>query len=176
MTRNLCLIATVMLLVAHASAAPPAQPTPAGKPPDEKASVLAAMDRYLTAISSDDLRGMAAMQTAEGMTYRARAVEGGGWDVVAHPNSYWADPSRNDGHAHRERYWSPTVLIRGGIAVVWAPYEFWIDGKTSHCGVDVFDFVKVGGEWRVSNSMWTVEPGACAELRPADASAVRPAN
>ncbi|MBK9064929.1 MAG: hypothetical protein IPL89_17350 [Acidobacteria bacterium] len=48
------------------------------------------------------------------------------------------------------------------IAVVWAPYEFWIDGKTSHCGIDVFDFVKVDGAWRVANAMWTVEPNACS--------------
>ena len=59
---------------------------------------------------------------------------------------------------------------------MWAPYEFWTDGKTSHCGVDVFDFVKIGGVWRVSNSMWTVEANACAELRPADALQLRPGN
>lgn len=97
-------------------------------------------------------------------------------EVLGHPNSHRIDPSREDGRTHRERYWSPTVLIRGGIAVVWAPYEYWIDGETSHCGVDVFNFVKIDGAWRVSNSMWTVEPNACAELRPAEASQIRPAN
>jgi hypothetical protein len=48
----------------------------------------------------------------------------------------------SDGMTYRGRYWSPTVLIRGSLAAVWAPYEFWIDGRTSHCGVDVFDCVK----------------------------------
>jgi hypothetical protein len=151
-------------------------PVPAGHQSAEETAVLEAMDRYMTAISANDLHAMAAMQTSEGMTYRARAAEGGAMDIVAHPNSYWIGPSQDDGHRNRERYWSPTVLIRGGIAVVWAPYEYWIDGKTSHCGVDVFDFVKISGEWRVSNSMWTVEPNACAELRPADASRLRPGN
>ena len=158
-----------------ASAAPLAPTVQAGKPSDAETSVLAAMDRYVTAISEKDTRTIASMQTPEGMTYRARAAGGDAWEVVARPSSYWADPSKADARSHRERYWSPTVLIRGGIAVVWAPYEFWIDGKTSHCGVDVFDFVKVDGAWRVSNSMWTVEPDACAELRPEDASSVRPA-
>jgi hypothetical protein len=59
-------------------------------------------------------------------------------------------------------------------AVVWAPYEFWRNGKTSHCGIDTFDMVKIDGQWRVANSMWTVEPDACPELRPADPSAIRP--
>lgn len=67
------------------------------------------------------------------------------------------------------------MLVRGQIAVVWAPYEFWIDGKTSHCGVDVFDLVEVDGAWRVANMMWTVEPNACDALRPADPGAIRPA-
>jgi len=175
LARNFRLIAVLALLSACASVAPPAPSDRDGRPSDEEASVLAAMDRYVAAISGKDVRTMAAMQTPEGMTYRVRAAGGDAWEVVARPGSYWTDPSRVDGRTHRERYWSPTVLMRGGIAVVWAPYEYWIDGRTSHCGVDVFDFVKVDGVWRVSNSMWTVEPDACAELRPADTSIIRPA-
>ena len=173
MKRIASVVAVAALLCAHASAAPP--PARAAKPVDEKAAVLAAMDRYLTSLSEDDLRAMAAMQTPDGMTYRARVTDDGGVEVVSHPNSYWVDPARSDGHRRRERYWSPTVLVRGGIAAVWAPYEFLIDGKTSHCGVDVFDFVKIDGTWRVANAMWTVEANGCGELRPADVSRVRPA-
>jgi hypothetical protein len=165
---------TVALTAASlAGAGEPASPP--GHQAGEEAAVLAAMDRYLAAISASDLEAMAAMQLPEGTTYRALAGKDGKMDIVARPNSYWVDPARKDGHQHRERYWAPTVLIRGGIAVVWAPYEYWIDGQTSHCGVDVFDFVKIEGAWRVANAMWTVEPDACAELRPADASTVRPA-
>jgi hypothetical protein len=171
MNRSPVIVAAMALISASAVAGSPA---PAGAQSGEESAVLVVMDRYLAAVSADDVRAIAALQTPEGTTYRARAVEGGGWDVVAHPNSYWVDPSRVDGHKHRERYWSPTVLVRGAIAVVWAPYEFWIDGKTSHCGIDVFDMVKIGGAWRVSNAMWTVEPGACEELRPKDASSIRP--
>ena len=69
---------------------------------------------------------------------------------------------------------SPSVMIRGGVAVAWAPYVLWTDGKTSHCGTDVIDFVKVDGRWLVSNAMWTVEPEACAELRPVETSTLRP--
>lgn len=154
-------------------ASPP--PTlPAGHQPDGEAAVLAALDRYVSAISASDLQAMATMQTPDGMTYRAAATETGDMEVVGRPNSFWIDPARDDGRAYRERYWSPTVLIRGSIALVWAPYEFWIGGETSHCGVDVFDFVKIDGKWQVSNAMWTVEPDACAELRPDDASDIRP--
>ena len=158
-----------------ALAGPPAASGATGSTGGEEAAVLAAMDRYLTAISARDLDAMASLQTPDGMTYRARAVEDGGMEVVGRSNAYWIDPARKDGRAHRERYWAPTVLVRGSIAVVWAPYEYWIDGKTSHCGVDAFNFVKTGAAWRVANAMWTVEPDACPDLRPSDAASIRPA-
>ena len=171
------LLAMVLAMsCASALADTPAASGPAGHTVGEEAAVLAALDRYMLAISANDLDAMASMQMPDGMTYRARAVTGGGMEIVGRPNSYWIDPARKDNHTYRERYWSPTVLIRGSLAMVWAPYEFWIDGKTSHCGVDQFDFVKVAGAWRVANAMWTVEPDACKELRPADAAAIRPAD
>jgi hypothetical protein len=75
---------------------------------------------------------------------------------------------------NRERYWDPVVHVRGGIAVVWTPYEFWVGDKTSHCGIDVFDMIKEKGVWRIANAMWTVEPDACPSLRPSDPSKLRP--
>jgi hypothetical protein len=152
-----------------------AAPPPAGHQSTAEADILAVMDAYMLEISANDLAAMDARQTPEGMTYRIRSREDGGWDVVAQPNCYWVAAERADNSTYRERYWSPTVLIRGGMAVVWAPYEFWVNGVTSHCGVDVFSFVKIDGTWKVSNSMWTVEPEACAALRPATPSAIRPA-
>jgi len=174
MSRAIIARVAAMLLAAGPALAQPAPSAPAGHQAGEEAAVLAALDRYVHAISARDLRTMAAMQTPDGMTYVARPREGAGIEIVGRPNSYWIDPARAEGPALRERYWSPTVLVRGPIAVVWAPYEFWKDGETSHCGVDMFDLVKIDGAWRVANSMWTVEPDACGELRPADASQLRP--
>ena len=145
MSRSIIVSVSVLLLSAATALAQPAPSVPAGHQAGEESAVLAALDRYVHAISARDLRTMAAMQTPDGMTYVARPKEGAGIEIVGRPNSYWVDPARAEGPALRERYWSPTVLVRGPIAVVWAPYEFWQDGKTSHCGVDVFDLVKIDG-------------------------------
>jgi hypothetical protein len=161
-------------LLALSSVSLAAQAPVSGHQAAETAAVLAAMDRYMLLISANDLAGMDSMQTPDGMTYRARRGPDGAWTVLPQPNLYWVSGSRADGRTYRERYWEPTVMIRGPIAVVWAPYEFWVDGATSHCGVDVFSFVKTDGAWRVANSMWTVEPESCAELRPDDPSDIRP--
>ncbi|MFA6958537.1 MAG: hypothetical protein WC538_21930 [Thermoanaerobaculia bacterium] len=148
--------------------------SPAAKQADEEKAVLAAMDRFMIAISTGDVEGLRKLFTPEGVTHRALVKKDGPPEVVARPQAYWSDPARFEGRTLHERYWSPTLLLRDPIAVVWAPYEFKIDGKTTHCGIDVFDFVKIDGEWRIASAMWTVEPDACAELRPADTSKIRP--
>lgn len=136
--------------------------------------MLVAIDGFMAAVTSQDVDAMAAVQMPDGTTYRSLVMPDGSIDLRVRPNSYWVDPKNKDSRLHRERYWSPTVHIRGGIAQVWAPYEFWIDGKTSHCGIDTFDLVRVDGRWRVANAMWTVEPDACPELRPANPDEIRP--
>ena len=64
--------------------------------------------------------------------------------------------------------------MRGKLAVVWTPDQFWQNGKTSHRGIDVFELVKEEGAWRIANTMWTVEPDACPALRPSDPGRMRP--
>jgi hypothetical protein len=61
-----------------------------------------------------------------------------------------------------ERMWDPTVFLQGSLAVVRAPYDFHIDGKFSHCGVDVFTLVRSKGEWRVTHVVYTTQRQNCA--------------
>jgi len=101
--RTKCFVVVALVSSALVAAcASPATPAPAGHQAGGEAAVLAAMDRYMHAISANDLAAMAAMQTPDGMTYRARAT-GGGMEVVGRPNSYWVDPARADGSVLRER-------------------------------------------------------------------------
>ncbi len=42
-----------------------------------------------------------------------------------------------------------SVKIDGQLAMVWAPYKFYFDGKFSHCGVDSFQLVFIDGQWKI---------------------------
>ena len=42
-----------------------------------------------------------------------------------------------------------------------APYDFWIDGKYSHCGIDAFDLVKTSEGWKISGGVFTTQ-ATCA--------------
>jgi hypothetical protein len=49
-----------------------------------------------------------------------------------------------------ERIRDPQIRIDNDIAVVWAPYEYLIDGKVHHCGTDVFNLVHQDGRWLIA--------------------------
>lgn len=64
--------------------------------------------------------------------------------------------------SYLERMWNPKVMVRGGIAVLWTEYDFHLDGKFSHCGIDSFQLVKMPEGWKISGLAYTVEPTGCA--------------
>lgn len=49
-----------------------------------------------------------------------------------------------------ERISNPVVAVSDGLATVWVDYEFYVDEKYSHCGVDVFMLVKTADGWKIS--------------------------
>jgi Putative lumazine-binding len=51
---------------------------------------------------------------------------------------------------HEERIRDPLVLIDNDVAIVWAPFEFLLDGKVDHCGRDIASMVKVEGQWLIA--------------------------
>ena len=50
-----------------------------------------------------------------------------------------------------ERIHDPLVRIDHDLAVVWAPFEFLIDGKVDHCGTDLFTLVRKDGKWLIAS-------------------------
>jgi hypothetical protein len=50
-----------------------------------------------------------------------------------------------------ERIHDPLVRIDNDLAVVWAPFEFLIDGKVDHCGTDLFNLVRKDGKWLIAS-------------------------
>ncbi|HEY6374548.1 MAG TPA: nuclear transport factor 2 family protein [Edaphobacter sp.] len=50
-----------------------------------------------------------------------------------------------------ERIHDPLVRIDNDLAVVWAPFEFLVDGKVDHCGTDLFNVVRVDGKWVIAS-------------------------
>lgn len=63
----------------------------------------------------------------------------------------FADRVGRPGTTHiEERIHSPLVRIDHDLAVVWAPFDFLIDGKVDHCGTDLFNLVRIDGKWLIA--------------------------
>ena len=171
MIRMFSLAAVLALTAVEGVALTGLQSGPAPKPHPEEAAILDVIDKFMDGITNNDNAVMAEIRAKDGFTITSRTGPDG--NLVVNRRPYNPDAiSRGN---NRERYWDPVVHVRGGIAVVWTPYEFWSNGKTSHCGIDTFDLFKEQGVWKISHAMWTVEPDACPALRPADPSKMRPA-
>lgn len=49
-----------------------------------------------------------------------------------------------------EKIHDPLVRIDNDLAVVWAHFDFLVDGKVEHCGTDLFNLVRQNGEWLIA--------------------------
>jgi hypothetical protein len=135
----------------------------------ERGAILALMNQAFDAVSSRNPDDMRAIQLAEGtsLSFRPRPNDDSGeLEMRIATNEALAASDIDDGQEFMERWTGePTVMIRGPIAVVWGEYEFRIDGEFSHCGIDSVDLVKVDGNWKIANWMWTVEKENCPTAR-----------
>ncbi len=60
-----------------------------------------------------------------------------------------------------ERIVFDAVKTDGMMAIVWAPYKFYYNGKFSHCGVDNFTLVKFNGVWKIQYLVYSRKKGDC---------------
>ncbi|MBV8834409.1 MAG: nuclear transport factor 2 family protein, partial [Acidobacteriaceae bacterium] len=64
-----------------------------------------------------------------------------------------------------ERIHNPLVRIDNDLAVVWAPFDFLIDGKIDHCGTDLFNLVRVDGRWIIASVTDTGTKACSVKMR-----------
>ncbi len=137
---------------------------PAAAQDGSNAAILHSVDEFLRGLNEKDAAIMAAVSTKEGMLVSHLVREG--MDIVRARSFAQDFATIGEGdRTLREVYWDPTVLVRGNIAVVWAEYSFDLNGKRSHCGIDVFNLLKIEGAWKVTGIQYTVEPDNCPKGR-----------
>lgn len=146
-------VTTVCLISLCAVASITAQsPAPAA----EREAVLATVQAFFDTMAAADVAGARRILLPEGRFYAVREQDGKR-NVRTFTNEEYFKTLSERKQRVRERMWNPDVRIRGSIANVWTPYDFWIDGKLSHCGIDGFDLVKTDEGWKLAGGTYTVE-------------------
>ncbi len=126
--------------------------------PDESAAIAAA-DSLLAALSRDDKAAVARF-TTDSAILGYSATRGGAERVRVH--SWAEDLARPSAVRITERGFGASARVQDRLAQVWMPYDIYIDGTWSHCGVDAFTLLRIAGAWRVASLFYTVEqPPAC---------------
>lgn len=126
---------------------------------DDSAAVLAVADSALAAVSRGDFAAFADLMADSAVTFSAGMRQG---QYRVRFQSRADTRATTPSAAYTERGFQGEVRVSGPIAMVWLPYDFYLDGKWSHCGVDVFTLVKAEGTWRIATMGWSVDqPPSC---------------
>lgn len=64
-----------------------------------------------------------------------------------------------------ERISSYTIKVDGNMANAWTEYEFWLDGKFSHCGVNSFQLFHDNGIWKIIYLIDTRRKSSCEAFK-----------
>jgi len=116
---------------------------------------------FMKALSTHDTETLAGLLAPQAMLYSVREGETG----PVYGARTGADFLQGIGGDQRdllERIWDPAVEVSGRVAMVWAPYDFHLDGTFTHCGIDVLTFLKIEDGWKVTSITYNVVRDGCA--------------
>jgi len=130
---------------------------------NEEAAVLLAVERFFETMTSRDAAGARAVLDPEGNFVSVRWNEDGKRVVRRSSIRDYLDRLEAEKETYLERMWESEVWIQGPIALVWTPYDFHIDGKFSHCGIDAFQLLQTSAGWIITGGTYTVERTGCEE-------------
>jgi hypothetical protein len=122
----------------------------------DRAAITDVVQRAFDAIETNDQAAWAKVLTSKGMFSSIRGDAGArriGFQTYAESAANTTPPP----NAYLERWWDPIILVDGDIATVWTPYDFLIDGKFSHSGIDVIVLLRSDAGWKIASIAWNVE-------------------
>lgn len=133
-----------------------AQPAPRDT---QRVAIMAVVDSALNAINANDLVALADLMVPEAQMYPVGGSRNPAGYSVRSAAELRAQTQRG---RIIERGFDGDVRVAGGVAVVWLPYDIYVNDAWSHCGVDVFTMLRVGTAWRIANLSYSIEqPPAC---------------
>jgi hypothetical protein len=124
----------------------------------DRQAVLDTLGRFLDALARRDEEGARSLLLPGGVAVRSRDQV-----VLCTPFVDFFDLVPDDASQLEERMYDPLVRVDDDIAMVWARYDFFMDGRVHHWGTNIVGLVKQSGLWRIStivdNGRTTRRPG-----------------
>jgi ketosteroid isomerase-like protein len=130
----------------------------------DRTAVLAVADSALAAISRTDFVALTDLMLDSAVTFSAGERNG---QFRTWFSSRATQRATSMTGTITERGFKPEVHVSGPLAVVWMPYDLYLNGAWSHCGVDTFTMLRTAeGGWRIASLVWSVEQPPACERHP----------
>ena len=129
-------------------------------PSPEELEVTEVAEGFLSALSAADTATLGPLLAPQAMIYSVRKGESGPALRVVSRADFLASLGGEEQDLE-ERMWNPSVLVQDGVAMVWTPYDFHLNGEFSHCGIDVFSLLKGTKGWQVASITYNVVREGC---------------
>ena len=122
----------------------------------DESQVIATVQEFFDSMSTKDTAAARQILVMDATYFSVREGDDG-TTIRGSTNREYVERLATTDNDLQERMWDPQVMVHEGIAVVWAPYEFQVNGEFSHCGVDAFSLVRIDGRWKIAGIVYTVE-------------------
>lgn len=125
----------------------------------EEQAVLETLHEMFAAMQANDVDRSRAL-LIEGGQYHNYSVHKGAVSVGEFDE--YVSSLKDSGTTLREHLLPPIeVAVSGPVAMVLSRYEFYVNDTFSHCGDEVFTFLKLDGKWVITGSTYTVDKENC---------------
>jgi hypothetical protein len=126
---------------------------------DEKENVLNVVRDFFDSIEKSDSIKYKAVFLPEARFHIAR-TQGDAAKYASRPaiQSFFKAGTK---FSERMRSKGVKVEVHQQIAMAWVPYDFYVNGNFTHCGLDAFTLLKIEGVWKISSLSFSVEKEGC---------------
>lgn len=113
-------------------------------------SVKQVVNQLFTAMKTSDAQ-LLQQCFADSAVLQTIAVNKEGKTIVRNESvaAFAASISKVPAGALDERIEFDMVKTDASLAIAWTPYQFYLNGNFSHCGVNSFQLVRFNGQWKI---------------------------
>lgn len=128
----------------------------------EEQAVMDVVNLFFESMTKRDTATLNKIMAKEGRYYGLREASEFWSTHTATHTKYIAGLAQGE-QLLQERIWDPKINVHKSIAMLWAPYDIYVDENFLHCGVNAFSLIKTKEGWKIAGTVFTMEPDGCAE-------------
>ena len=125
--------------------------------------VLAVVRRLFDGMRSAD-SAMVRSTMVTGVRFAGVETRSGAAAITFDSVDNWVRAIANSNKRWNEQTYDVRLHVDGNLAVVWAGYTFYLDGKLSHCGTDALDLLKDASGWKITQLADTRRRENCRDV------------